>query len=80
MAYSTADGDKLFRLLPVHIRERDEAEGGPLKALLHLIEQQADAIDGDIRQLQHDAFRLRHDLEALLRHRRTRARSVDQAR
>ncbi|MGD9535588.1 MAG: hypothetical protein AB7P52_03780 [Alphaproteobacteria bacterium] len=56
MAYSTADKDKLFQLLPVHIRERDEAEGGPLKALLHLIEQQADAIDGDIRQLQHDAF------------------------
>jgi hypothetical protein len=56
MAYSTAESEKLYQLLPVHIRERDAAEGGPLKALLHLIEGQADTIDDDIRQLQLNAF------------------------
>lgn len=56
MSYSSADSDKLYRLLPVHIRERDTSEGAPLKALLHLIEQQADAISDDIRQLQLNAF------------------------
>lgn len=56
MAYSNAATDKLYGLLPAHIREKDAAEGEPLRGLLRIIENQADAIEGDIRQLQEDAF------------------------
>ncbi|MGE0257410.1 MAG: hypothetical protein AB7H71_18405 [Alphaproteobacteria bacterium] len=56
MAFSTADDDKLYGLLPAHIRARDAEQGEPLRALLGLIERQADEIDGDIRQLYENAF------------------------
>jgi hypothetical protein len=56
MAYSNAATDKLYGLLPAHIRERDAATGEPLRGLLRIIERQADAVEGDIRQLQDDAF------------------------
>src|SRR5262245_581697 len=56
MAYSNAPTDKLYGLLPAYIRERDVSEGEPLRALLRIIEQQADDIEGDIRQLYEDAF------------------------
>jgi hypothetical protein len=62
-SYSTALRDKLFQLLPAHVRESDGPDRlnatdppGPLQALLRVIEGQADAIDGDITQLFNDAF------------------------
>jgi hypothetical protein len=56
MAYSNAPHDKLYGLLPAHLRERDEMEGGPLRALLRLVERQADLVDADIDQLHDNAF------------------------
>ncbi len=56
MIYSTAPSDKLYHLLPAYIRERDFAAGEPLRALLGIVEQQADAIEEDIGQLYEDAF------------------------
>lgn len=55
-AYSNASSDKLYSLLPAYIRERDVAEGEPLRALLRIVEAQADGIEGDIDQLYNDAF------------------------
>jgi hypothetical protein len=54
--YSTAASDKLYGLLPAVIRERDAAEGEPLRALLGIVETEFDAIDDDIGQLERDAF------------------------
>ncbi len=56
MSYSTADTDKLYGLLPAYIRERDFEAGEPLRALLAIVEQQADAIEEDIGQLYENAF------------------------
>jgi hypothetical protein len=56
MAYSNAATDKLYGLLPSYVRERDAAEGHPLRALLRVIETQADRIEADIEQLANDAF------------------------
>jgi hypothetical protein len=57
MAYSNLPaGEKLYAQLPAHVREKDAAEGEPLKGLLALIETQADLVDRDIRQLYNDAF------------------------
>lgn len=56
MAYSNLDADKLYNLLPVHIRERDVESGEPLRALLAVIEKQADAIETDIQKLGENAF------------------------
>ncbi len=56
MAYSNASQDKLYGLLPAYVRERDVAEGEPLRALLRLIERQADAIEEDVGQLGNNAF------------------------
>ena len=55
-AYSNALRDKLYDLLPAYIRTRDIEQHEPLRGLLALIEQQADEIEGDIRQLYEDAF------------------------
>lgn len=55
-AYSNALRDKLHDLLPAYIRTRDIEQHEPLRGLLALIEQQADEIEGDIRQLYEDAF------------------------
>lgn len=56
MAFSNAPADRLYDLLPAYIRERDAAEGEPLRALLRLIEGQAGALEADISQLHDDAF------------------------
>ena len=56
MAYSNARQDKLYGLLPAYIRERDVTEGAPLKALLRVVETQADRIEADIEQLANNAF------------------------
>lgn len=56
MAYSNAATDKLFGLLPAYIRQADEEKGGPLKALLAIVQQSADAIEDDIWQLGANAF------------------------
>lgn len=56
MAFSNAPEGKLYGLLPATLRERDAAEGEPLRALLRIVERQTDAIEGDIGQLYDDAF------------------------
>lgn len=56
MAYSNAPTDKLFNLLPAYVREEDERGGGPLKALLRIVQQASDDIEDDIRQLHANAF------------------------
>jgi hypothetical protein len=56
MAFSNAHSDKLYGLLPAYIRERDAAEGEPLRALLRIGDQQTDAIEADILQLLADIF------------------------
>ena len=56
MAYSNAPADKLYGLLPAYVRERDAAGGEPLRALLRIVERQADAVEADIAQLLADAF------------------------
>jgi hypothetical protein len=56
MAYSNEPHDKLYGLLPAYLRERDVAEGEPLRALLRVVERQADVVEADIGQLHNDAF------------------------
>jgi hypothetical protein len=56
MAYSAAPRDKLYDLLPAYLRTRDSEQGAPLRALLSILERQADEVDADIRQLYNDAF------------------------
>ncbi|HEX4953051.1 MAG TPA: hypothetical protein VF017_06625 [Thermoanaerobaculia bacterium] len=48
--------DRLYALLPLVHRERDEAQGQPLRALLAVIEEQADVVEADILQLYQDWF------------------------
>ena len=43
--------DKLYSLLPAIYRERDPAQGEPLRALLRLIQGQADLVEDDIWRL-----------------------------
>ena len=56
MAFSNAERDRLYSLLPAFIRERDQQSGEGLRALLDVIDLQADVIEEDIRQLQENAF------------------------
>jgi hypothetical protein len=56
MAYSTAATDQLWGLLPAYVRERDAGEGYPLRALLRVVQTQADRIEDDIEQLANNAF------------------------
>ena len=51
-----SDLDRLSRLLPAVYRERDEAEGYPLRALLGLVSGQADLVEANIRRLWDDFF------------------------
>ncbi len=46
----------IYELLPAVYRERDAAEGYPLRALLQIIQEQADILHTDIRQLWDDFF------------------------
>jgi hypothetical protein len=48
--------DRLYRLLPSLYRIEDEKNGRPLEALLALINDQADALREDVRQLRDDLF------------------------
>jgi hypothetical protein len=48
--------DRLYQLLPAVYRERDEAEGFPLRALLRLVSGQADLVHADIQQLWDNFF------------------------
>lgn len=52
----TMDAETLSRLLPALYRLRDEEQGGPLKALLSVIAEQAAAIEEDLEQLYDDHF------------------------
>lgn len=56
MTDGTATTDKLYNLLPALYRERDAAQGEPLRALLRIVEEQADALEADIRGLWDNAF------------------------
>ena len=56
MAFSNADRDRLYELLPAFIRERDRQSGEGLRGLLDVVDLQADVIEEDIRQLQENAF------------------------
>ncbi len=48
--------DRLYGLLPLVHRERDEELGHPLRALLRVIEEQADVVEADVLQLYQDWF------------------------
>src|SRR5262245_15999231 len=48
--------DRLYNLLPIFTRERDAGEGFPLRALLRIIGEQAELVEGDIRALYDDLF------------------------
>lgn len=50
------DGHKLYQLLPAVYRERDAQEGYPLRALLALVERQADLLYDDIQGLWDNYF------------------------
>jgi hypothetical protein len=50
------DPDRLYKLLPVIYRQRDEEFGGPLKALLAVITEQVNVVDQDITQLYNNWF------------------------
>jgi hypothetical protein len=56
MAGGGEPGDRLFGLLPAIYRERDEQLGGPLRALLRIVQQQSDLLEADVRQLWDDFF------------------------
>ena len=56
MAYSNASSDKIYSLLPVHIRQKDAEQGEALRGLLRLVERQADIVEADIAQLLDNAF------------------------
>lgn len=48
---------ELYALLPAYIRQADDAlEGSPLRALLALVEEQADVLQADIAQLYENWF------------------------
>lgn len=48
--------DRLYNLLPALYRERDAEQGEPLRALLRIVQRQADAIEADIGDLWDNAF------------------------
>jgi hypothetical protein len=52
----TANADRLYSLLPSVYRRRDAEQGLQLKALLAVIEEQADILGADIDQLYEDWF------------------------
>lgn len=47
---------RLYDLLPAVYRERDNELGKPLRALLGLVQEQADLVEADIRQLWNNFF------------------------
>src|SRR5829696_7691601 len=51
-----ATSDRLYDLLPAVYRERDAAEGYPLRALLRIVTDQADLLEQDVQALWNDLF------------------------
>ena len=56
MPHPRYDPDRLYRLMPVVIQERDAAEGHPLRALLRLVAEQAEILQTDVQQLWNNFF------------------------
>jgi len=52
----TPQPDRLYELLPAAYRMRDAATGEPLRALLQVIGEQVDAVQGDIERLYENWF------------------------
>ena len=52
----TLDIDKLYALLPSIYRIRDQEAGGPLKAFLAVLAEQAEVLEEDLAQLYDDQF------------------------
>lgn len=50
------DPDRLFELLPLHIKRTDAANGAALRALLAVISEQADLVQTDLEQLYDNWF------------------------
>ncbi len=50
------DPDRLYEFLPVIYRQRDAAEGWPLRALLRVIAEQAGVVEDDLERLYSDWF------------------------
>ena len=48
--------DRLFELLPAVYRIRDEERGGPLRALLNVIDEQVGLVESDIAQMYENWF------------------------
>jgi hypothetical protein len=53
---TTRAPDRLFELLPALYREKDAAEGNQLRALLRIVNEQAEALEADIDGLWNDLF------------------------
>ncbi len=56
MRNGIGDPNRLYDLLPVLYRERDEREGSPLRDLLRLVTEQADILHVDIQRLWDNFF------------------------
>ncbi|GAA2015078.1 hypothetical protein GCM10009839_07770 [Catenulispora yoronensis] len=48
--------DRLYDLLPSVVRRRDAEQGWPLRALVGIVQEQADIVEADIEQLYDDWF------------------------
>ena len=48
--------DRLYELLPVIYRMRDHEQGEPLRALLEVISEQVEVVEGDIGRLYDNWF------------------------
>lgn len=48
--------DRLYKLLPIVYRQRDEELGGPLRDVLRVIAEQVNVVEDDIRQLYENWF------------------------
>lgn len=48
--------DRLYELLPAIYRMRDAEQGEPLKALLRVMTEQVDVVEGNIAQLYENWF------------------------
>ena len=53
---NTLDAEALLSRLPAYYRERDEALGGPLAALLAVMAEQGEVLLQDLQRLYDDAF------------------------
>src|SRR5712692_11512538 len=56
MNNGNGDPNRLYNLMPVVYRERDEREGSPLRDLLRLVTEQADIVHADIQLLWDNFF------------------------